>query len=499
MFQWLGNGVTAIANRLGYWGPVAPTSERDPSPDREDPPGEKMKAGPRIPYFLPYYDQEQNVGETQLMRMAYRRMLSDPHVKAALLGKIVTVMGQELKVLPANKKNIRDTLIADFTQWCLTDRFNGGLPMMVWSILSGGLIDGFSVCEKVWEIEEEGTWKGKEVLADLKPKDVNQDLVLNVDPFKNIESIMGLRYNGGQTFNPEDFVIFTFMPLYGTPTGMSDLRSCYRAYWFIDTVTKLRALGAEKRALPVVAGEYPDPTKMNGVIKALSTLKSGNWIAVPKDVQLKVLELAGSSEDYFKSFRADLVEEIFLAIQGATLQALAGQSGVNVGRSTTHESTSDLFKSVLVMFIANVLNNHKRGLIRDIVSRNFVAVQTYPKGSFEKIDKESLKGDMEMYERAQRMGYPLSFEDFGEKFAIKRGVGEDAMTMPGMPAGQPGQAAPDAPQPGGDGADELDQLFGPGNNPFADQGGGEKENEPDAEGFSEWIELPDDLFEGVFS
>jgi hypothetical protein len=514
MFQWIGNGATRIVNRIRQeaprWGfggvPNAPTSERDPSPDESAPPGEKLKSSPRIPYFLPYYDDQQNLGETQLMRLAYRRMLSDPHVKAAILGKILAVMGQELQILPHNKKNVRDTLISDFTRWCLVDRISGGLPGLVWSVLSGGLIDGFSVCEKVWELEEEGQWKGKEVLAELKPKDVNQDLVLEVDEFKNVTAIKGLRYNSGQEFNPDDFVLFTFLPLYGNPTGMSDLRSAYAAYWFLNTVTKLRALGAEKRALPVIAGEYKDATKQKGLENALSRIKSSNWLAVPAEVKLQVLDIAGRSEEYFKSFRADLVEEIFLGIQGATLQSLAGQSGVNVGRSTTHKDTSDLFKWVLSEFILQVFNSHKKGLIRDIVTRNFVGCTTWPKGSYNAIDAEGQKDRMALMQQAQAMGWVPSKEAFGEEFSLKWGTGDDAL-MPQQPggAGMGGAGAM-----GGDGADEMGQLFSPENDPFASGGGtgfpeGDSGDtgagqEVDQEGFSEkWQELPAELFDGVFS
>src|SRR5262245_27092238 len=53
---------------------------------------EKAAAGPRNviqPVFMPYF--RDGTAETPQMRAAYRRMLADPNVKAALVGKIFGV------------------------------------------------------------------------------------------------------------------------------------------------------------------------------------------------------------------------------------------------------------------------------------------------------------------------------------------------------------------------------------------------------------------------
>jgi len=856
MFEWIGSAYTSIANATNAvvdrvrGGFNALTSERDPSPDRPVPEGEKIKTSMRIPLFLPYWDQQQSVGETELMRLAYRRMLADPHVKSALLGKIFAVMGEEINIRPHNKVNVRDQLIASFNEWNIKERLKGGFAGLVWSVLIGGLLDGYSVCEKVWDVEEEGAWKGKEVLTDLKPKDVNQDLVVEVDEYRNILYLKGLRFNSGQEFNPDDFVVFTYLPLYGTPTGMSDMRACYddqtqvltkagwklfrdltdedemacldrdhgaetlfyakptdkiayhysgqmfrqnsyhvdlcvtpnhrmfvakhngggthahgefdfvnaenlmdgsfpkiyrykrnaawngeevatftlpevewrqqtanqfgkygdqvrrqdaktmpmdewlrflgiylaegscyrrkdgnrqcsvcitqnpgdtleeiievvqrlgfsycveparqnkssctvkisslqlytyvqklgkshtkyvpqefkalssrqlaillewmmkgdgrhngkdyctvstkladdvseivlkcgfaptvrrektkaggiwivgvnskgidatevnritdtrsweeydgmvycvtvpgsllyvrrngksawcgncySSYWFMDTVKKLRAMGAEKRALPVVAAEYPDPSKQAQVESSLAQLKSNNWIAIPKDVKLQVLEIAGSSEEYFKSFRADLVEEIFLALQGATLQALAGQSGVNVGRSTTHKETSDLFKWVLSNYIVGILNDHKTGLIRDITTRNFVGVSAWPKASLGGIDQDAMTKDLQIDEGLQRMGFVHDRDDICERYNRKFGTGPNILQQPGMGGGMMGGDMGGAAMPGAEGeaggGDNVDDMFSPDNDPFTGGGIDEGTEETTAEGYAE--------------
>src|SRR5262249_30325050 len=185
-------------------------------------------------------------------------------------------------------------------------------------------VERHAVNEKVWDVEEKGEWGGKWVVDALKPKDVNQDLVLLVDDHRNITGIRGLRYNAGTVFDPHDFLIYTHLGLFGNPGGMSDFRAAYSSYWMLDTVFKLRAMGAEKRAFPVVAGEYPDATKQKQLEAALAKVKSTNWLAVPKDVKLQLLALAGAAEDYFQSFTRDLRERLHVALSGAFLQAMGG-------------------------------------------------------------------------------------------------------------------------------------------------------------------------------
>ncbi len=173
---------------------------------------EKMAGGPRgvtLPNFLPYFDDV--TGETAEMRQAYREMWASPDVKSALLSKLLAVGALDLKVHPPNKKSERDKHVAEFVQWSLKDRIAGGFPELVWSILSGGLPDGFSVSEKVWGSEEHGKYSGQVVLKQLKAKDTRHDLVVLTDEYRNITGIQGLRYNGGQVFSPANFVIYPWL------------------------------------------------------------------------------------------------------------------------------------------------------------------------------------------------------------------------------------------------------------------------------------------------
>ena len=251
-----------IGTALSYLGGF--TAVKTPDFDRSGNSIERLKSNVPIPAFMPYFDPQQNLGETQLMRLSYRRMFADPIVKAAFFPKVFGVGSLDLQLHPPSNTQ-KDQKIADHVHWNMTRRLRGGIPTLAYDLMTHGGMDGVAVCEKCWGVQEGGMYDGKEVLRDVKPKDVDNDLVIHIDEFKNVDALIGLRYNGGLRFDPKDFLIYTHMPLFGNPTGTSDLRAVYANWWRLDTVWKLRMMGAEKRALPIVTGEYQEVTQQKGL------------------------------------------------------------------------------------------------------------------------------------------------------------------------------------------------------------------------------------------
>jgi hypothetical protein len=169
--------------------------------------------------------QDNFTGETVEIRAAYRHALAEPAVKTALLGKIGSVMALGLQVKPAATAPI-DHDVADFVRHALT-KCQGGLPELIWSILAGGLLDGWSVNEKVWRREHRGRFAGKISLQKLKAKDTRY-IQFEIDPYRNVSGVIAVRGNAGDVFPPSDFVLFKYLSLFENPFGMSDLRAAYR-------------------------------------------------------------------------------------------------------------------------------------------------------------------------------------------------------------------------------------------------------------------------------
>lgn len=380
---------------------------------------ELIRSSMPIPAFLPYFDIQQNVGETAEMRWAYRQMLSDPNVKAAFISKMFAAMSQDVSITPYRNGKKIDRRAARFIEWNLTDGVEGGLPALIWEVLFGGLMAGYSISEKVTEVEQEGEWRGKRILTKLKSKDVDQDLVPIIDAYGNITGIKGLRYNAGETWNPADFLVFKHLGIYGNPLGMSDFRAAYGRYWMLDAAIKIRGMAAQKRALPVIWAEYPDSTKQSNVENILDKLRYRNWIAVPMGVRLNVLDVAGQSESFFSSFVRDLREEIFLGITLASLQQMQGGAGTMRGASKVHDDSADLAKWYLSYAFANCLNDRKQGIIRWLCRLNFNGLEGYPKAAFRGLDEAEIQKMLGNDMLMSQMGWKFNTEQMEERTGRK--------------------------------------------------------------------------------
>jgi hypothetical protein len=453
-------------NKLGGWpGPeVAEETGKDKPLT-----GERVASGSwveKLPWFLPYFDDKMQ--ETAEMRLWYRRMWQSPEVKAAVGTKIIQVAGLDPHFLPYNKRDDRDKKIAKFVEWNIMERLHDGLVGLVWNILAHGCTDGYAILEKCWALEEVGEWEGQIGLSALKPKMVDDDLVLEVDPFRNVTSLMGLRYNAGKHFDPRHFLIYSHMPFYGAPTGWSDLRSAYGSFWMLDTILKLRASGIEKRALPMLLGTYMNPNQKPSLDKALALAKSSNWLSAPEGCKVEAINLAMGSDTIFAAAVKDLAHRIFLAIKFAFLQNLEASEDTKQGNSQVHKSESELLPWFLSTNLMALFNNRDGGLVRDIVDLNYM-VTGYPKFKLSTTDINEQEKRLNIYLGLNKL-VDLSAEDVYDKFdAEQPSTPEDTIAkaaaggMGGLGGGMPGQ-----PQPGDgkdDGVDEWLKDAGEVNKP----------------------------------
>lgn len=438
-----------------------PTAARDTEWDTETQ-RQRMASGPRgvvMPAFLPYFDDR--TGETSGMRQEYRRMLANPVIKPSLFGKILNVAALDLQVHPPKSKGVnrqstgRDRNIADFMSWNLNERLKGGVPELIWNVLLGGCIDGYSINQPVWQPTSKGKYAGKVACAKASPIVVDDDAVLQLDPFRDTVSVLGLRYNGGLEFDPSTLMIYSHMPLYGLPTGMSDMRAAYASYWMWDAVYKMRVTLVNGRAFPIVWGQYQrDDREAKKTLEAmLSKLRQQSWASVPESVQLKVLEAAGSAENVFASFRKDLQEDIALSITGATLQMLVGDKGAQRGNSQVHQETSTLFPWYMARCVECLLNDYDSGLIVNAVDLNYV-VGEYPRATLSSVDLDKVKAELELIEKAHGMGVDFRLSSLYELLGQEPPDPDDPEDTlkgtktpppggaPGSPAAQPNPSAP---------------------------------------------------------
>lgn len=397
---------------------------------------EKASSGPRgiiLPWLPPY--QDLYTGETAEHRRCYRIMWSDCNVKSALASTIFGVGDLDLQMIQASQDH-SDGQIADFVTYCLTRRVNDGFPGIVWSLLGGGLVDGYSLCEQVLQLDDHGKWAGKIVLDRFVPLDVGFDVALETDDHRRVTNVLGLRYNAGLKWDTSAFTHYRHMPLYGSPVGMSLLRSCYRPWWLLSAAEALRGIALEKRAVPILLGHYPPGGAVKASLEAaLAMAKSQTWLSVPEGVKVEVLNVAGQADNIFKSACDSWKHDIFLSISGAYLQAVEGTTQSGRGSSKVHKSTADLIKWYLSTTIETALN----GLIKTLVDLNFVVTQGYPNAKLSSVDTEELTQLAGIVKSLNGIGLDLSKADLYDVFARQSPDKDDPDDrLPGAPQKPPG-------------------------------------------------------------
>ncbi len=417
-----------IRDKLGGW-PGAAAAQNTPVEAELE--RERIHIGPHgiiQPHFLPWLDDRS--GETLEHRREYRKMPADCSVKAALASKLWGVASLDLQIVPPSK-SYQDGMIADFVRYAITERLQEGIPGLAWSILWNGLVDGYSVSEKIFQVDQQTEWGQRIVIDKLKPKMVDDDVILRTDEFGNVKDLQGMRYNAGLFFDPRNFVIFRHMPSYDNPTGMSDLRAAYRPYWLKNTAETLRGVAIEKRAIPVAVGHYETTSQKPTLDRAMALLKSQNFLTVPKGVLVDMLNIAGSADKIFDDACKHWQHEIFLAINGAMLQQIEGSVQDGRGNSKVHKSIADLFKWALSASLEWIINNQ---IIRDLVDLNFTTVRR-PKALLSSVDVNELVQEMAIDTGLNKL-VQLSKEKTLERYSRSGPMSPD-------------DVIPVAPQPGG--------------------------------------------------
>lgn len=340
--------------------------------------------------------------ETDQMRLGYRRALAEPTIKAALLGKIFAVMSLKVQVKPASTSPF-DKEVSEFVHHALT-RCQGGLPDLVWQILSGGLLDGFSVCEKVYREEERGRFKGKKSLFKLKAKD-SRYIQFEIDAFRNVVRIFNMRGNAGAGFPPSDCVLFKYLSLFESPWGMSDLRAAHRAAEMIPKLVLLRMIFLDKLTGGFLHIKVRDPALVEEMKENAAKARAGGFIITTPDDEIELKDLATRGTSEFTAAMEDLRKEVAIGISGAFLHMMTGGGNDQRGNSEVQQDTVDLFIWALKTLVEQCINEQ---LVGDLVDTNYGATTDLPTVMLEAPNPEEIVNQLKIYESLHILELPLS-------------------------------------------------------------------------------------------
>lgn len=326
--------------------------------------------------LAPYLDHLTE--ETDEIRAAYPVMLKDGPIRAALMTKVLAVSQLPLQVHPRQKKSPRDQECGEFVRHALSKIESAqnwiGVPGIAWTVLGPACVQGFSVSNKVWadEVEAVGQFRGKRLLAKLKGKDV-AGLRLEVDPYRNVTGIKATRYNGGQVFDPADFVVYSHLSWYENPVGTSDFRAAYGNWWRKSFIMQLWDLHLDKFTGGMLKGTYTDDSQKVALQEALEAARSNTWIMAPMGTLVESIALAtGGETAEFEARCRYLDEQSLIAIVGAFLHILTGQVADARGDTGIAKETSELFQWMLAITLGGVI---EKQLVVPLVIENYAGVE----------------------------------------------------------------------------------------------------------------------------
>lgn len=374
-------------------------------------------------WFLPYLDS--TTGETASMRAAYKKMLASPYIKSSLLYKVSAVAALDWQIQAVNPDSPRDREACEFLRYSI-DRTPEGMPGIIQAVLAPMLIEGYGISEKVVEVERaEQRWRGKVTLAAIKPKP--SDLFdLEVDAHNNVMGIRGKGPNHSESWPIRDFIYTRHLAIYDDPRGMSDFRAAYGDYWMHDTVSKLRAIHAEKKTSPFLLGEYEEDDDKSSLETALATAKTSTWMTVPAGVKIQALNLAGQGEGDFKSFCDDKTRGMLIAILGAYLQVLEGQVPDGRGNANVSKGITEL----LIWLLASLAQRSiTRQVFPDLIGWNYAGVSV-PSLVLGGVSEQEVTAIIANVSAAQQVGAKPSAKDFYRRTGIQLASGPDDELRP---------------------------------------------------------------------
>jgi hypothetical protein len=405
--------------------------------------------------FLPWFDPYTE--ETPEMRAEYRHMLREPSIKAAVQTKALSVISEEIQFQPEDDDDPRQQEAAQFLSYAFR-HVSGGTRQLGWSVLLAAIIDGHSVCEKVWCPEPlvKGRFKGKRIFHAVKCKDTHF-LQLGIDPYRNLTALKGTGFNAGRVWSPSDFVTFSYFSLFENPAGMSDFRAAYRAYWIKDTTWKLRSLHLEKWTGPFITGQYASQEQKAALEAAFEEARASTWLTIPAGAVVEAMDLAMKGTSDFKDAIQDCDREMLIAIVGAHLQILEGQTGGARGNTKIHKEIGELIQWWLAATLADV---YQQQLAVPLIEENYHDVEV-PACTVGAITDEDILGRAKVYEAVQKIGVKLSKKAVYRNLSLQPpdpGDPDDTLEPPGQGGGGPAvPPTPAGPEGGGE-----------GDNPFAE-------------------------------
>ena len=335
------------------------------------------------------YNPDDLVGKKGLE--VYKKMqLRDGQVKAVFMLKKHARLSTPWEIRAQDEDDPEAVKQAEFIEECFKEMKGSvnNFLLKIWNVMR----DGYAVAEKNYKVLENGEFKGKIGIDNIKVRNA-EDFSFKCDEFGNITDD-GLIEGNANNLPINKFVIVSYNPSDDNSEsiyGESDFRAAYRYYFSNDILQRFWNIYLEKFGQPTIMGRYPSgtkKTKQDEYIDILKNIQSDTAILLPEGLEASFLEASRRGDAGYKNAFDTNNAMIARSLLVGSLLMESGDKG-SYALSKTH---FDIFIYVLEYLgqeTEDTIINEQ--IIRPLIDFNFPNPK-YPLFKFESLVKEDQEG-----------------------------------------------------------------------------------------------------------
>lgn len=313
----------------------------------------------------------------------YKKMMQDAEIRAAFNLIKFSTLSRDWKIIHSEDEEKSEEIVKylRYTFDHMDGRLDGGLSSLLLA-----LPYGFSVCEIVYKIIEEGEFSGKIGIKRLKGLD-SEYIKFKCDKYGNLKQVLQESSSFGTKaikLPIDRLIIYTNEKEFGNYYGTSRLRSIYKNWFIKDVITKFWNIALERFGMPMLIGKVPSAKDLNAMRDILQNAQAKSSIAATEGWDISTLEtgIGRSSGGDYKScldyHNSQIVKG--LLVPGSMSDAGGGSfAKAKVGFS--------LFQLMLKSLEVDLCGIVEQYLMKPLIIYNYGEQEEYPQFVFEPLTK----------------------------------------------------------------------------------------------------------------
>lgn len=334
---------------------------------------------------------EESYNPSDISITTYKKMMCDSEVKAGMSLIRLAALSRDYDIIwPKASNDVKepDDETIDFLDFCF-ENVEGRIEGALSNVLTA-LGYGFSVTERVFDVQKEGKWKNKLVLRRLKGLDP-ETINFQVDKFGNLTNVFQTinEPENKVKLNMDNLIIYVNEPEFGNWYGNSRFRSIYKNWFIKDILTKFWNIALERFGIPIMIGTVPTPADFPQLQTILDNLKFKSSITKTAGWTVEALEtgVGRSSGGDFADAISYHNEQILKGLLVPTVLL----SNPKAGSFALAKTQFDLFKIMLKQLERDIEKIIEDQLIKPLIRLNYDAEATeFPQFRFKPMTQEDL-------------------------------------------------------------------------------------------------------------